>query len=199
MAEGLFNAGGGGENETDNARSSKTARAGARVGRVVRVLRLFRIVKLFKAAQISRKRTGKERTTKAGEEITWTEEQEAEAQLRESLVGKKLSARTTQRTIVLVLIMLIVIPLLSIEGLSLTPASAEYGADEVLQHFNAMMSGQGGRDWDPPRGVISGQVDPRFAGERPHVRSINMLGRGLADNRGKNQVLAHICRIGPRL
>mmetsp|Transcript_26686 Transcript_26686/g.76902 ORF Transcript_26686/g.76902 Transcript_26686/m.76902 type:complete len:938 (-) Transcript_26686:50-2863(-) len=148
VAEALFNAGGGGESETDKARSSKTARAGARVGRVVRVLRLVRIVKLFKAAQSSKKnRTKSEKTIQAGEEVVWEDEQDvAETELRESLVGKKLSARTTQRTIVLVLIMLIVIPLLSTEGLSLTPASAEYGAEEVLQAFRAMLRGGGTRD-----------------------------------------------------
>lgn len=146
VADLLFSAGGGGESETDNARSSKTARAGARVGRVVRVLRLFRIVKLFKAAHSSRKRTKPEIATSAGEELAWDEEQEVETELRESLVGKKLSSRTTQRTILLVLIMLIVIPLLSTEGLSMTPASAEYGADEVLQAFQAMLSDEGTRD-----------------------------------------------------
>jgi len=152
VAEAMFDSDGG-DGGTNQARSSKTARAGARVGRVVRVLRLIRIVKLFKAFQTTKKRQDKAPIrTSAGEAFdNWGQEEEEanerkEGELRESLVGKKLSGRTTQRTIVLVLIMLIVVPLLSTETFSQTPAAAEYGADEVSQAYHMMRGGNGTRE-----------------------------------------------------
>jgi len=155
VADAFFNGGGG--DDSDKARSSKTARAGARVGRVVRVLRLVRIVKLFKAMQQHNKDKQRIKVALPGadgdpcvnQEAVWeTEEGEEDPQGsgRESLVGKKLSNRTTQRTSVLVLIMLIVLPLLSADSYMRTPASAEYGADDVLKAFTQMVSGKGTRE-----------------------------------------------------
>lgn len=153
VADDLFNGGGG--NQTDKARSSKTARAGARVGRVVRVLRLVRIVKLFKAMQSHNKDQRRKRPPVAPGSIeeaamAWEDAEEDEDQAekgpgRESLVGKKLSNRTTQRTIVLVLVMLIILPMLGTDSFMRTPASAEYAADDVDKAFGNMREANGTR------------------------------------------------------
>eukprot|EP00439_Symbiodinium_sp_Y106_P052672 s3322_g7.t1 len=123
VSEALFSADDG---DPSKARSSRTgtARVGAKVGRVVRVLRLIRIVKLFKAF-LQTKAKPKPRTSRfnLGLEDDFEEEfveeeppmtasfcvQEFKIGIvqetsfdKESLVGKKLSAKMTQWTILLV-------------------------------------------------------------------------------------------------
>lgn len=137
--------------DADKARSGRTARVGARMGRVVRVLRLIRIVRLWKAASSSRprKNTALGMPPDGADDPDWDDDAEAEAEPRntkESLVGKKLSAATTQRTILLVLALLIVLPILSVTADLKTPASAAYGADEVAEAFSKMEQGTGTRE-----------------------------------------------------
>eukprot|EP00929_Paragymnodinium_shiwhaense_P098030 TRINITY_DN5958_c0_g3_i1.p1 TRINITY_DN5958_c0_g3~~TRINITY_DN5958_c0_g3_i1.p1 ORF type:complete len:1079 (-),score=285.38 TRINITY_DN5958_c0_g3_i1:58-3294(-) len=130
---------------TDKARSGRTARMGAKVGRVVRVLRLLRIVKLYKAMYEERQRKklrekrAKEAAAKEGDDdddeddIWGDDEAKTEETDRESMVSRKLSAKTTQRTIVLVLTMLLVLPMLESDMQMVSPSSAYYGADEVQE------------------------------------------------------------------
>eukprot|EP00427_Karlodinium_veneficum_P008349 CAMPEP_0169086980 /NCGR_PEP_ID=MMETSP1015-20121227/13993_1 /TAXON_ID=342587 /ORGANISM="Karlodinium micrum, Strain CCMP2283" /LENGTH=977 /DNA_ID=CAMNT_0009147191 /DNA_START=157 /DNA_END=3087 /DNA_ORIENTATION=- len=135
------------EDDLEKARSGRTARMGAKVGRIVRVIRLVRIVKLYKAWHESRRRRTKPRMQRRGtlgdEEFDF-EEDDSKAQNgrhRESLVGKKLSALTTQRVIIMVLAMLLVLPLLSVDSSSQTPQSPTYGADEVWEAFDMYRQG----------------------------------------------------------
>lgn len=133
VSEALFSADDG---DPSKARSSRTARVGAKVGRVVRVLRLIRIVKLFKAF-LQTKAKPKPRTSRVnfGLEDDFEEDvvEEETSFDKESLVGKKLSAKMTQWTILLVLTLLIVLPLLRIDMAERLPTSSTYGAEEVLE------------------------------------------------------------------
>mmetsp|Transcript_83174 Transcript_83174/g.193202 ORF Transcript_83174/g.193202 Transcript_83174/m.193202 type:complete len:950 (-) Transcript_83174:163-3012(-) len=152
VSDALF----GGDDSADdaaNARSGRTARVGARIGRVVRVLRLIRIVKLYKAFSSSSGRRSLKRriSIEMIEDPDWEDysdevEEPPPSNTRESLVGKKLSAKTTQRTIILVLALLIVLPLLSMTAVMETPASAAYGANDVHEAFAAMVKGMGTRE-----------------------------------------------------
>lgn len=145
----------------DRARSGRTARIGASVGRMVRVLRLIRIFKLYKAYYTAKQRKKQQQDMQDalqdnnkivpggrgesweefGPDDGWDDEDsdvgEDDGELRESLVGKKLSALTTRRTIILVLTMLLVLPLLRPVD-PLVPSSAAYGADNVWQAFKSM-------------------------------------------------------------
>lgn len=135
VSEALFSADDG---DPSKARSSRTARVGAKVGRVVRVLRLIRIVKLFKAF-LQTKAKPKPRTSRVnfGLEDDFEEDvvEEETSFDKESLVGKKLSAKMTQWTILLVLTLLIVLPLLRIDMAERLPTSSTYGAEEVLEAY----------------------------------------------------------------
>lgn len=146
----------GDEDDFDKARSGRTARMGARVGRIVRVIRLIRIVKLYKVWSESRARSKKQRrrcsTTEPGEDDEdWGDMDDNQAQnadnahRNESLVGKKLSAVTTRRVIILVLTMLLVLPLLVADDSAMLPASPAYGADDIHEAFLAMSRGEGSR------------------------------------------------------
>lgn len=140
VSEAMFDSGGDG---SDNARTGRTARVGAKIGRVVRVLRLIRIVKLYKAFTSAKTPRDK------AEDDEWDSEDEDEPEVqpgRESLVGKKLSAKTTQRTIMLVLALLIVLPMLSTSSLSKLPASGQFGAEEVSEAFRQFVDGTGAKD-----------------------------------------------------
>jgi len=133
VAEALF---GGSDDDLSKARSSRTARVGAKMGRVVRVLRLIRIVKLFKVIS-SQQQNQRTRPPKhiLDEDFDEHVEEEEDTSDKESLVGKKLSARMTQRTIVLVLSMLLFLPLLRVEPLDRLPTSGLFGSENVLQAY----------------------------------------------------------------
>lgn len=137
VAQLLF---GGGQ--VGKARSSRTARIGAKMGRVVRVLRLIRIVKLYKAFTSSQNK--KKEAGKNGLDLDDEEEEEEEqdsANLKESLVAKKLSAKTTQRTIILVLSMLLMLPILKVDPGDRVPGSAAYAADDVQEAYQRFEGG----------------------------------------------------------
>eukprot|EP00927_Polykrikos_kofoidii_P071028 TRINITY_DN6736_c0_g1_i4.p1 TRINITY_DN6736_c0_g1~~TRINITY_DN6736_c0_g1_i4.p1 ORF type:complete len:964 (+),score=155.60 TRINITY_DN6736_c0_g1_i4:115-3006(+) len=151
-----------GDTEDDNVsslRGGKTARMGAKAGRVVRVLRLVRIFKLYKAlyeAKLRRKQaeeSAKRRDEEEEEEEDdWDEADleacaESEQKLKptsESRVGRKLSEMTTRRVISLILAMLLVLPLLRAdEDIS---GAAHYGADHVLETFTDYTRGLGSKE-----------------------------------------------------
>lgn len=157
----------------DRARSGRTARVGASVGRMVRVLRLIRIFKLYKAYYAAKNRQAeKERRAAAAradsqdvskvepgagtmyddtiEAEAWAEEQEEQMEQnsiqehRESLVGKKLSGLTIRRVICLVLAMLLVLPLLSVTD-PITPTAPQWAADMIHQAYLDLEQGVGDR------------------------------------------------------
>eukprot|EP00931_Biecheleriopsis_adriatica_P108869 TRINITY_DN8313_c0_g1_i1.p1 TRINITY_DN8313_c0_g1~~TRINITY_DN8313_c0_g1_i1.p1 ORF type:complete len:956 (+),score=196.21 TRINITY_DN8313_c0_g1_i1:247-3114(+) len=138
VAEALF-----GNNDTDpsKARSSRTARVGARVGRVVRVLRLIRIVKLFKVCFTTSKQNEDKKKKKNVLDDDFEEylpdEEEQDSGDKESLVGKKLSAKMTQSTVILILTLLISLPLLRVDQSERLPTSGYYAADDVLESYRS--------------------------------------------------------------
>eukprot|EP00929_Paragymnodinium_shiwhaense_P045546 TRINITY_DN2325_c0_g4_i1.p1 TRINITY_DN2325_c0_g4~~TRINITY_DN2325_c0_g4_i1.p1 ORF type:complete len:1012 (+),score=223.43 TRINITY_DN2325_c0_g4_i1:326-3361(+) len=124
-------------------RSGKTARLGAKAGRVVRVLRLVRILKLYKAvyeARASRRSWDSDEDDDdwgdEGEEPDPTGMSKAEpAADQESRVGKRLSELTTRRVIILVLTMLFLVPFLRVDLVDQAPSSSNYGADDIWEAF----------------------------------------------------------------
>lgn len=130
------------DSAANNARTSRAARLGAKMGRIVRVIRLVRILKLYKAVGEARaaKRREQARVANPGEEEDWNEDDmqngDDPAEV-ESRVGKKLSEWTTRRVIVLVLTMLLVMPLLIADETEKSPFSALYGANTVYNKFIA--------------------------------------------------------------
>jgi len=119
--------------DLDKMRSGRTARVGAKAGRVVRVIRLVRILKLYKAFYDAAKKHQK-KVFGASDEDEWAdiETTNTVGPMQESRVGKKLSEMTTRRVIILVLTMLLVLPFLRTQSADNVPASAYYGADEIL-------------------------------------------------------------------
>mmetsp|Transcript_93782 Transcript_93782/g.146440 ORF Transcript_93782/g.146440 Transcript_93782/m.146440 type:complete len:1057 (-) Transcript_93782:94-3264(-) len=164
----------------DRARSGRTARVGASVGRMVRVLRLIRIFKLYKAYYAAKSRQAQAKKTKkkleekppesqdasmkspqpgAGTSMfddtlaaeAWAEEQEEQMDkqqnntTQESLVGKKLSALTIRRVIILVLAMLLILPTLSVAD-PITPTAPQWAADMIHQAYVELEQGIGVRE-----------------------------------------------------
>lgn len=142
------------ETNGNEARSGRTARLGATVGRVVRVLRLMRIVKLYRAyfEKVTRKvgggnvgKKGSSTISLPGEdtlEKDWDNEEELQQAEEahdevhhQSRVGKKLVSLTTRRVILLVLVMMLVLPHLSVDMSTVIASSAAWGADSVWQAF----------------------------------------------------------------
>jgi len=136
-----------GNGEGKQLRSGRTARLGAKAGRVVRVIRLVRIIKLWKAiqdAKIERQRKEREKNIGLGEDDPddWGEDEDstkkarlASEQRQESRVGKKLSEITTRKVIILVLTMLLVLPFLQTDETSFPPQSPWLAADTVYELF----------------------------------------------------------------
>jgi len=109
----------------------------SKAGRVVRLVRLVRLVKLYKIASERRKKAKQEEEmmelVRTGalryEEVV---KQRELYNTRQSRLGEQLSESTTQRVVIIVLIMVCVLPLLDV------PA-ANYGPDfstRLLQSFN---------------------------------------------------------------
>jgi len=134
VSEFLF---GDSDSDPSRARTSRTARLGAKVGRMVRVLRLIRIVKLFKAFLAAKSKPKPRPSMKFTLEDDFEEppEEEDTSFDKESLVGKKLSAKMTQWTILLVLTLLIVLPLLRVDMVERLPTSSAFAAEEVLEAY----------------------------------------------------------------
>lgn len=132
-------------NGSSNLKTGRSARVGAKAGRVVRVLRLVRILKLYKAYYEARQ-LKKAREGKAPGDDDWDDEEllengmKEEEENQESQVGKKLSEMTTRRVIILILTMLTFLPLMTADSTLVMPTSAEYGANQVYQKFQAAES-----------------------------------------------------------
>lgn len=126
------------EEDTSKARTSRAARIGSKAGRVVRVIRLVRIAKLYKAIfneDARRKKNNKvvETSSESWEDEQLEDDEQEKSPAVEGEVSKRLSARMTQRTIVLVLLMLFVLPLLRADPSSMAPSSPNIGADDMFR------------------------------------------------------------------
>jgi class 3 adenylate cyclase len=123
------------EEGADRARSGRTARLGATVGRVLRIIRLIRVVKLYKALfERTNKTSNRPPPPPSSSTDDWDSiapEEEHVQQKRQSEVGKRLVHLTTRKVIILVLTMLLVLPNLSVEDSNIIPMSAWWGADGV--------------------------------------------------------------------
>jgi len=122
----------GSVSESEYARASRAGRVGTRVARLLRIVRLVRLSRVmrcllwFLLSTDSSQGAGKRMGPGASAEITETQE--------ESRVGRKLSERTTQRVIILVLIMLFAVPQLKVEEThTMMQTSAQYGANVIFQ------------------------------------------------------------------
>eukprot|EP00927_Polykrikos_kofoidii_P081861 TRINITY_DN7975_c0_g3_i1.p1 TRINITY_DN7975_c0_g3~~TRINITY_DN7975_c0_g3_i1.p1 ORF type:complete len:971 (+),score=159.98 TRINITY_DN7975_c0_g3_i1:176-3088(+) len=135
------------DNEGMHLRSGRTAKLGAKAGRVIRVIRLVRILKLYKAIYEAKARRQRDSHLHKPDEDDWGDDEDEEKLrqnakvVQESRVGKKLSELTIRRVIILVLTMLLVVPILRVEPVDETPSSAEYGADNVWEAFNDWVIG----------------------------------------------------------
>jgi len=141
-----------GTGSQNGLKSGRTARVGAKAGRVVRVLRLVRILKLYKAfyeaqarkkARAEREKERKERGEE-GQDDDWDDEDMEEAEnpekfSKESRVGKKLSEVTTRRVIFLILSSLMVPPLIAQQPAEYFD-SPHYGADTAVLAFEEYLN-----------------------------------------------------------
>ncbi|KAF4672681.1 Adenylyl/guanylyl cyclase [Perkinsus chesapeaki] len=160
VAEDLFGDGSGAAGQGDVARAGRMSRAGTKAGRVVRIIRLIRlirIVKMYKAFLDAQQRESKRkdpRQSRPGNVLQDNESDhlpddesalpddffeefdksiEPEDDEPESRVGKKLSERTTQKLIILILLMLFMIPVFTVSDV--VPQSAQYGVDTVYSSY----------------------------------------------------------------
>mmetsp|Transcript_8444 Transcript_8444/g.26258 ORF Transcript_8444/g.26258 Transcript_8444/m.26258 type:complete len:919 (-) Transcript_8444:232-2988(-) len=121
------------------ARAGRMSRVGTRAGRVIRIIRLIRlirIIKLYKHVFDFWKRVRKDDDSPKPGDGT---DEEVYA---ESRVGQKLSHMTTQKVIVLILFMLIMLPIISVEEFFRDlPTSSQYGADVVYRAYSKCKSG----------------------------------------------------------
>lgn len=124
--------------QSEYARASRSSRVGTRVARLLRVVRLIRLSRVIRVLQMmilvascGRVKPKEDRRFSLGP----GEEQKTQA---ESRVGRKLSERTTQRVIVLVLIMLVAVPQLTPDYGMMEFDSAQYGADVIFQAWQKL-------------------------------------------------------------
>lgn len=121
--------------DTSMARAGRMSRVGTRAGRVLRVIRLIRLIRIIKIYKhmidVWARMKARERTAA---EPGMTGEEEVYA---ESRVGQKLSQMTTQKVILLILFMLIVLPIISVEEFFQDlPTSSQYGSDVVYRAYS---------------------------------------------------------------
>ena len=150
--------------DTDSLRSSRSAKAGARAVRMIRLIRLIRMIRLVKLMKIfmewHRKRQERQDLEKRntyfqpGEAMDFNvlnsaedapDDDEQPQDLEESRVGKNLFEKTTQKVVILVLLMLFLLPRFSAESALEPPfSSLDYGANIVQ------------RKWEQTQGFVSG-------------------------------------------
>jgi len=122
------------ETDSSYARAGRMSRVGTRAGRVIRVIRLIRLIRIVKiykhVVDISNLLSGKKKeVAKPGTETN--DEPEVYA---ESRVGQKLSHMTTQKVIILILFMLIMLPIITVENFFRDlPTSSQYGSDVMYR------------------------------------------------------------------
>lgn len=109
----------------------------SRISRVIRLIRLIRIVKMYRHAHafITHK------TMKKDETMKQRLERKLKGQQEDSQVGKKLSDLTTRRVIVLVTLMLLMVPLFTINTYKQENQYFEYGL-EVVGNFSSDMTSE---------------------------------------------------------
>jgi len=120
-----------GEYDEGQLKASKSARVGAKAGRMVRVIRLVRIFKLYKAyieAKARAKRAEEKKARGPGDD------EDGDGQ--ESRVGQQLSQMTTRRVIILVLVVLIVLPFFDIPAYQVYASSVNYGMDDIWLKYS---------------------------------------------------------------
>lgn len=149
----------GGAEEDDqmsSLRGGRTARVGAKAGRIVRVIRLVRIIKLYKGVYDSwaarQQQMLENRLASPGgrfgdldddmddDDASWAvdselHKEETKEPAQESRVGKKLSEMTIRRVIVLVLMMLLTFTFVRFDDAE-NAQSGTFGADIVWQTFD---------------------------------------------------------------
>jgi len=108
----------------------------ARIARVIRLVRLIRIIKMYRHAHsfITYVKDKKDETVKERIQRKLKGEQE------ESKVGKKLSDLTTKRVIVLVILMMLFVPIFTINTYKEENTYFEYGLDMVNEYSSDMTS-----------------------------------------------------------
>jgi class 3 adenylate cyclase len=135
-----------GGSDGDGLKAGRTARIGAKAGRIIR---LVRILKLYKAVYEARvRRWQREERLRRGEvepDDEWDEEDyetnTEHQQTNESRVGKKLSDITTRRVIFIILALMIAMPIVSTEDEALIDTyAAEFGATAVSNAYQAYVS-----------------------------------------------------------
>jgi len=146
--------------QSEYARASRSSRVGTRVARLLRVVRLIRVGRMMRrTTQLSK---GRWSTSMPGEAAAFNEAQ------AESRVGKELSERTTQRVIVLVLIMLFIVPMLNpgSSAETMLSSSAQYGADAIYQAWQDFEQARAevfeANSWTPGTLAWQGLEDPRL-------------------------------------
>jgi len=133
------------------ARASRSARLGSKASklvRVVRLIRMMRIVKLYKASNaVAAKKAGEDEEDEYFEQIRIKREEEerrkAELEGKEEMeipeetkIGKVLSEVTTQKVIIMVLVMMLSVPLFSFATYAVETKSFLLGLDLITIYDN---------------------------------------------------------------
>jgi len=122
-------AGESGGGSAEAARAGRMSRAGTKAGRIVRLVRLIRLVRIIKLYK-------KSEPGLAHPGYSWDEDDDDEPGVSESAVSKKLSDMTTRRVIMLVLMIMLSLPLftLNMYGDELRD-TAQQGADLLMRRW----------------------------------------------------------------
>lgn len=167
--------------DTSVARAGRMSRVGTRAGRVIRVirlLRLIRIIKLYKHVIDVRSRM-----RNSGEDKNGPGREADEEVYAESRVGQKLSQMTTQKVIVLILSMLIMLPIISVEAwFREMPTSAQYGADIVNTVYRECREALAGNATAPVAAGSAGEAELRLACERFEQQLAMYIGEHHLEN-----------------
>eukprot|EP00927_Polykrikos_kofoidii_P027642 TRINITY_DN24245_c0_g1_i1.p1 TRINITY_DN24245_c0_g1~~TRINITY_DN24245_c0_g1_i1.p1 ORF type:complete len:956 (+),score=167.15 TRINITY_DN24245_c0_g1_i1:203-3070(+) len=139
----------------EQLKSGRTARVGAKAGRLVRILKLY---KAFYESR-ARKRAAEEKKALEGQnpepqqddewdesEIEENEEARTDKDSRESRVGKKLSEMTTRRVIFLILSSLVVPNFIAVPDMDQHSSSPMYGAITVQRRFEEYLENRSTRE-----------------------------------------------------
>ena len=102
----------GGGGNASASRASSGTRAGARAGRIVRIIRIVRLVRLVKLYKYIQKAQDLKKNSNNAASKVATSGDDDDLLLQQSNVGTLMTDLTTQRVIILVLALLIVIPVL---------------------------------------------------------------------------------------
>lgn len=107
----------------------------SRIARIIRLVRLIRVIKMYRHAHsfLTHK------TLKKDETMKQRLERKIKGQHEESQVGKKLSDLTTRRVLVLVTLMMLLVPLFTINTYKKENEYFEYGLD-IVGNFSDDMS-----------------------------------------------------------